>query len=696
MTGNLRGSGKDGEHLDDFPLTVSLGEKAPAWGLSRWAGSGLRFVPPDDEGFTLRGDKRRLVYNGRRRSHRFTILGDTAFEYDCILEKEPESNVITLLMEGAEWFDFFRQPDFLKDPFLKGSYAVYKKETLVGEGTGKLCHIHRPEIIDSRGRRCWGDLSVAGNRLCITIPENWLSEAKYPVVVDPTIGTTTVGSLEKWYDPYNGDTDDELNWRPLWFEVCIAVNKFLVSQTISGDCTAYVYINDGFSGDGNNPVIYSDNGNKPLNRLTKNEGHIDCGVTARKPKGWRTAPFTVKNSIPSGSNIWFGVFSSYWETRFDYGQLIYSEEYDYQNDDRIPDIYPQEGLGWYASHPQEVEQFYNYKVSWYFTYTAAQNYVRTLTQGVTLTDSRKLTGVYKRSAIQTVKGTTTLGRFEGFIRSLVQTAKNTMTLKASPTLIRKLIQQAGASDTAGRFLSMLRKPAQTAGASSGTQRLTQAKRFIADTGKPGTEIGRKQDFTRNIAHTGSAGTEVLKRTDYVKRFEETAGSTARTGTVRKLVLRLVELVAGLYELQAGTGFSRSVADTVKNSSVMGGMVTFFRILSGHAGSGDRTSSFITRMRVIQDTGTVGDDLGHTADYLRGLFVEAGTMAETTHRAEYHRKQQDTAYSEAVPLRHLFIFIRLLTGAYIRDFIIGRFLKSREEIIIKSPVCREMILESRLH
>jgi hypothetical protein len=144
----------------DFPCVVSLGEKVPAWGLSRWAGAGLaspaclRFIPPDDEGFALRGDRRMLVYKGRRRSHRFTILGDTAFEYDCILNREPESNVITFLMEGAENFDFCQQPDFVQDPFLKGSYAVYKKETFVGEGTGKLCHIHRPEILDSRGRRC--------------------------------------------------------------------------------------------------------------------------------------------------------------------------------------------------------------------------------------------------------------------------------------------------------------------------------------------------------------------------------------------------------------------------------------------------------------------------------------------------------------------------------------------------------------
>jgi hypothetical protein len=67
----------------DFPLTVALGQKVPSWGLSRWRGkSDLRFIPPDNESFSLRGDKQRLIYKGRKRSHRFTILGDNSFEYD--------------------------------------------------------------------------------------------------------------------------------------------------------------------------------------------------------------------------------------------------------------------------------------------------------------------------------------------------------------------------------------------------------------------------------------------------------------------------------------------------------------------------------------------------------------------------------------------------------------------------------------
>jgi hypothetical protein len=231
----------------------------------------------------------------------------------------------------------------------------------------------------------------------------------------------------------------------------------------------------------------------------------------------------------------------------------------------------------------------------YFTYTSAQNYTRTLTQGVKLTDTRKLTGTYKRSMAQTVRGTTVLKQAGSFYRSIIQSVKNTAALKGSPMRI----------------------------------------------------------------------------------------------------VRLIEAVAALYEMKAGAGFNRGMGDTAGISSTLTGMVTFFRVLFGLAEGGDHTGGLVTRMRLIQDTETIGDDTGHVSDYLRGLFVEAGNIAGTTHRGEYHRIQQDAAGSEAVPLRHLFIFLRLLTAAYIRDYIIGQFLKSKEEIIIKSPVCREIILDSTL-
>jgi hypothetical protein len=232
----------------------------------------------------------------------------------------------------------------------------------------------------------------------------------------------------------------------------------------------------------------------------------------------------------------------------------------------------------------------------YFTYTSAQNYTRTLTQGVQLTDTRKLAGLYKRGMAQTAGGTTAMKQAEGFYRSIIQSVKNTMALKGS--LMR--------------------------------------------------------------------------------------------------MVRLIEAAAALYEMKAGAGFKRGTGDTAGIGSAAGGAVLFFRTLFGLAGGGDAAGGLVTRIRLIQDAETALDDTGHTADYLRGLFMEAGSIAGTSHQGDYYRRVEDAAHSEAIPLRHLFIFLRLLTVAYIRDFIIGRFLKSKEELVVKSPVCREIILESTLH
>jgi hypothetical protein len=348
------------------------------------------------------------------------------------LNREPESNVVSLGIEGAAQFDFFRQPDFIPDPVLAGSYAVYKKEALLGEGTGKLCHIHRPKIIDSRGRWVWGDLSIIGDRLLITIPERWLSEAAYPVIVDPTIGTTTVGSQNKWVQE-EGEVPVSL-----MFELAIPVNRFLVPEGINGLCTAYIYTNEDDEEAGGRPVLYSDNGNKPETRKSTQEGLLDLRVTGSKPKGWRSATFGSNGSIASGSYIWFGVFNEYfWLPRFDYGAKCFVD-YWYGNDtvdESIPDAYP----------IYDVNDYKNFKLSMYFTYTSAQSYTRTLTQGVTLTDSRKLTADYKRTAAETVMGSAVLGRFASFPRLCVEIVKNSMTIKVFPTFIRSVVEQVRAT-----------------------------------------------------------------------------------------------------------------------------------------------------------------------------------------------------------------------------------------------------------
>jgi hypothetical protein len=370
------------QSLNDFPLTVELGEKEPSWGLARWGGKGLRFIPPADERFTLRGDKQRLEYKGRRRSHRFAILGDTAFEYDCILEREPDSNVISLYMVGAEDFDFYRQPDFVADPFLKGSYAVYKKLPTLGEGTGKLCHINRPEIVDARGRRCWGELAVKGSMLYITIPEDWLGEAAYPVVVDPVVGTATVGSQTTGVDPI-------IDWmdRPL-IDNHITLSRYFVEEKAAGLCTAYIYCYWTSSSSPCNPVIFTDNNDLPYLRKSENETNIEVKVSASNPEGWKNGFFNIKGEIQAGSYIWFGFRPRTFTTRFDYSADEHVRIYNGYNQELLSVIEPED------IHVRQAIRF-----SWYFTYTAAQDYVRALIEGVSLFDNKFRAGRVQISKI---------------------------------------------------------------------------------------------------------------------------------------------------------------------------------------------------------------------------------------------------------------------------------------------------------
>jgi hypothetical protein len=378
----------------------------------------------------------------------------------------------------------------VKDPFLAGSYAVYKKETLIGEGTGKLCHIHRPQIIDSRGRRCWGDLSIVGNTLCITIPEKWLSEAKYPVIVDPVIGTTAIGSQTQIYNAYMGLRHN------LIFNYQIPVNRFLAPETIHGQCTATAYVNSSRTSTFDRPVMYSDDTGKPLTKLSGDEGVIDFSGISGQPPGWRNAPFVCGSAVEAGAYCWFGLFAQYWQTAYDYGGTLYAEvlgttDYDLET---IPEQYPQDNLA-SSLYGNMLSMLSELRLSMYFTYTVSQNHVRTLAQGVTLTESRKLAG----------------------------------------------------------------------------------------------------DYRRRILHTE----------------------------------------------------------------------------------------------------TIRDETGHWGDYLRGLYTEAGNMAETRHEGEYYRTVKDAAGNTAFSLRHLFIFLRLATLSLVRDYLLSRFLRSRDELVLKSPVTRELELDSRL-
>jgi hypothetical protein len=132
-----------------------------------------------------------------------------AFEYEIVLKNKPLTNVIEMTIETSG-LDFFYQPELTKEEKAEGadrpenvidSYAVYhstKAGHKIGDKnykSGKAFHIYRPKIIDADKNEVWGELHIDTdkNLLTVTVPQDFLDKAVYPVVVDPTFGYTSQG-----------------------------------------------------------------------------------------------------------------------------------------------------------------------------------------------------------------------------------------------------------------------------------------------------------------------------------------------------------------------------------------------------------------------------------------------------------------------------------------------------------------------
>ncbi len=231
----------------------------------------------------------------------------------------------------------------------------------------------------------------------------------------------------------------------------------------------------------------------------------------------------------------------------------------------------------------------------YFSYTSAQNYVRTLTQGVKLTDTRKRTSSFKRSLKQSIRVNSNIKRIETFIRTCVMTARTTMITKRVPAFYRKAVEQ--------------------------------------------VQI-----------HSG-------------------------INTMRYLFRKCSEMIMVRFGIQRIQGFMRSIFEHVKNT--------------------DRQQFSVLIIRSVNDNAVFYETTKQTAEYIKTLETRADMTDEIPHIADYHRRNNDAVQADGLVLRSLALFVKIVTGAFIRDYIIRRFLKAREELILKSCISREITLESKI-
>jgi hypothetical protein len=111
---------------------------------------------------------------------------------------------------------------------------------------------------------------------------------------------------------------------------------------------------------------------------------------------------------------------------------------------------------------------------------------------------------------------------------------------------------------------------------------------------------------------------------------------------------------------------------------------------------DNQSFSVLFVRSLPETATPSDKSRHIGTFIRNLLLNADTIAETSHTAEYYRFQKDNVQTKGPVFRGLLLFVHIVTKVFIRDYLLGRFLIAKEDLQLKSVICRELTLESKVN
>jgi hypothetical protein len=241
--------------------------------------------------------------------YRFTINEQGGVEFDTILKEKPESNVFEFPIE-TKGLKFYYQPPLnqekqeegitctettcldkegkvvaFRPENVVGSYAVYHetqdkffktKEEADKYKTGKAFHIYRPKVFDANGNWVWAELYIDENLgiLTVTVPQDFLNKAVYPVSIDPTFGYTTAGASTS--NPVN-DT--------MYGSVFTAPSDVLTATSLS----FYVGVGTGFTAGIKGVLVLHSN----LNIVTNGVGN----AVSATGTGWQTSSFSSPPSL---------------------------------------------------------------------------------------------------------------------------------------------------------------------------------------------------------------------------------------------------------------------------------------------------------------------------------------------------------------------------------------------------------------
>jgi hypothetical protein len=182
---------------------------------------------------------------------------------------------------------------------------------------------------------------------------------------------------------------------------------------------------------------------------------------------------------------------------------------------------------------------------------------------------------------------------------------------------------------------------------------------------------------------------------FYRKCVMTAHNSMNAGRFPAFFRNVAETIKVTFGIDNNRSLSRKCDDSVNANSQASRIQTAFRKAQEIAKGVDTQSFSVLFVRSVADNATVSHDSRHWGNFIRRLAVNAGSEAETKQKAEYYRFHADTVQVAGTVFRGLLLFVRIVSKVFIRDYLLGRFLKAREELVLKSAVSREITLDSKI-
>jgi hypothetical protein len=122
---------------------------------------------------------------------------------------------------------------------------------------------------------------------------------------------------------------------------------------------------------------------------------------------------------------------------------------------------------------------------------------------------------------------------------------------------------------------------------------------------------------------------------------------------------------------------------------------YTRTLTAGVNLADSRKGVYNAIRKTEETVSGSGTAGCAGQYVRTTEDVSAVTGEPNRAVFYERLQEDVGLVIGEVGRMLAVVIKLFSVTSIRDYVIGRFLKSREELVLKSKVSREIEIESRI-